>query len=101
MGKGFDTSCPVSRFIPKNEIKDPHNLQLWCKVNGELRQNGNTNDLIFSVPVLIAYISQYITLEKNDLIITGSPPGMGPVHPGDTIEGGIENLVSIKYCVSN
>jgi 2-keto-4-pentenoate hydratase/2-oxohepta-3-ene-1,7-dioic acid hydratase in catechol pathway len=51
--------------------------------------------------MLIAYISQYITLEKNDLIITGSPPGMGPVHPGDTIEGGIENLVSIKYCVSN
>ncbi|XP_975403.1 acylpyruvase FAHD1, mitochondrial [Tribolium castaneum] len=101
LGKGFDTACPVSKFIPKSAIKDPHDLNLWCKVNGELRQEGNTNDLIFSIPKLISFISQYITLENNDLIITGSPPGMGPVHPGDVIESGIENIINFKYSVSN
>ncbi|RZC41037.1 acylpyruvase FAHD1, mitochondrial [Asbolus verrucosus] len=101
LGKGFDTACPVSEFIPKSKISDPHNVQLWCTVNGDPRQDGNTNDLIFSIPKLIAFTSQYITLERNDLIITGSPPGMGPVHPGDQIEGGIRDLITIKYCVAN
>lgn len=99
IGKGFDTACPVSKFIPKEKIPDPHNVQLWCTVNGKARQEGNTNDLIFSVPQLISYVSQFFTLEPNDLILTGSPPGMGPVNPNDTIECGIKNIVSMKFNV--
>lgn len=97
LGKGFDTACPVSRFIPKSEIPDPHNVQLWCNVNGEERQNGNTDDLLFNIPYLISYISRHITLEANDVIITGSPPGMGPVKKGDIIEGGIKGGITIEF----
>lgn len=93
MGKGFDTSCPVSKFIPKEKLSDPHNVELWCSVNGEMRQNGNTNDFVFQIPQLITFISQYMTFERNDVIITGSPPGMGPIQSGDVIEGGIKNLI--------
>lgn len=64
-----------------------------------MKQTGNTSDLTFSVPRLISHISQYMTLEPNDLILTGTPPGMGPVVSGDVIEGGIENGVTIKFKV--
>ena len=59
----FDTSLPVSVFIPPDQIPDPHNIRLWCKVNDELRQDGSTADMIFKLPTLISYISQYFTLE--------------------------------------
>ncbi|XP_030767389.1 acylpyruvase FAHD1, mitochondrial isoform X2 [Sitophilus oryzae] len=101
LGKGFDTACPVSGFIPKSKIPDPHNVDLWCTVNGIQKQNGNTNDLVFNVPFLVSYISSYITLEPYDVIITGSPPGMGPVHKGDVIEGGIKDIVTIKFEVDS
>ena len=58
MAKCFDTSCPVSDVIPVNSVSDPHDVRLVCKVNGELRQDGNTKDMIFSVPHLISYISR-------------------------------------------
>lgn len=71
MAKMFDTSCPVSSFIPVSSISDPGNVELWCKVNGEARQSGNTKDMIFSVPTLISFISDYFTLEEGDLVLTG------------------------------
>ncbi|CAD6996344.1 acylpyruvase FAHD1, mitochondrial [Ceratitis capitata] len=99
LGKGFDTSTPVSGFISTNEIKDPHNVPLWLKVNGELRQQGNTADLIFKVDDLIAYASKYMTLEPNDLILTGTPDGALAVKGGDIIEAGIGDSVRIKFIV--
>lgn len=72
---------------------------MWLTINGEMKQTGNTCDLTFNVPQLISYISQYMTLEPNDLILTGSPPGMGPVVDGDIIEGGIKDLITIKFSV--
>ncbi|XP_037922071.1 acylpyruvase FAHD1, mitochondrial isoform X2 [Hermetia illucens] len=99
MGKGFDTSTPVSRFIRLREIKDPHNLRLWLKVNNETRQDGNTSDLIFNVPELIEYTSKYMTLEPNDLILTGTPVGANPVSAGDVIECGLGDVVSMKFNV--
>jgi len=99
LAKGFDTSCPVSAFVPKALIPNPQNVDLWCKVNGELKQNGNTKDMIFSIPFLISYISQYFTLEPNDVILTGTPAGVGPVGPGDRIEGGLSDIVSISFQV--
>ncbi|XP_066252344.1 oxaloacetate decarboxylase, mitochondrial-like isoform X2 [Euwallacea similis] len=101
LGKGFDTACPLSRFISKGDISDPHNVELWCKINGEEKQRGNTKDLLFNIPFLISYISRYLTLEPNDIIITGSPPGMGPVKKGDIIEGGINEVASVKFEVES
>lgn len=99
MGKGFDTATPVGSFIKKSDIPDPHNVTLWCSVNDKKRQDGCTDDLAFSIPVLISYISQYITLEPNDLILTGSPPGMGPVQDGDIVQGGIKGISEIQFRV--
>lgn len=97
LGKGFDTACPVSKFIPKEAIKDPDNVKLWLKINGETKQNGNTNDMIFSTAHLISYVSQFMTLEPGDLVLTGSPSGVGPVKPNDVLECGLENLVTMKF----
>jgi len=99
MAKMFDTSLPVSDFIPTSSIPDPANVNLWCKVNNELRQKGCTKDMIFSLPVLISYISQYFTLEEGDLILTGTPAGVGPVKSGDVITGGIPGVVDISFSV--
>jgi len=97
--KMFDTSLPVSDFIPKDKISNPGNVSLWCKVNGELRQNGHTKDMIFSLPFLISHISNYFTLQEGDLILTGTPAGVGPVQAGDIITGGIPDVVEIEFKV--
>ena len=89
LAKMFDTSCPVSGFLAKEKIPDPQNLQLWLKVNGEMRQDGNTKDMIFTIPTLLSYISKYITLQEGDLILTGTPAGVGPVSSGDIITCGL------------
>ncbi|XP_074039045.1 oxaloacetate tautomerase FAHD1, mitochondrial isoform X2 [Leptinotarsa decemlineata] len=99
LGKGFDTATPVSKFIPKSQIPDPHNITIWCTVNKILRQNACTVDLVFDIPFLISYVSQFITLEPNDLILTGSPPGMGPVRNEDVINGGIKGLMEMEFKV--
>jgi len=101
LAKGFDTSCPVSTFVPKDSIPNPDNLELWCKVNGELRQKGNTRDMIFSIPFLLSYISQHFTLEPYDVILTGTPSGVGPVKPGDSIQGGLSDIVKMEFKVEN
>merc|ERR1712223_1609701 len=99
LAKCFDTSCPVSDFISKDVISDPHNVELVCKVNGELRQNDNTSKMITRIPDLISYISQYFTLEEGDVILTGTPAGVGPVKDGDVIEGEIPGIVHFKFPV--
>ena len=99
MAKMFDTSLPVSPFIPLQSVPDPHNVALWCKVNGETRQMGNTKDMIFNLPTLISFISQYFTLEEGDMILTGTPSGVGPVKQGDVITGGIPGIMEISFDV--
>ena len=79
LGKGFDSACPVGDFINKQKIPDPQNLNIWLKLNGEIKQNQHTSDMIFTVPKLVSYISAYITLEPGDLIVTGTPAGYGCV----------------------
>lgn len=86
----------MSRFLNHEEIQDPNNVQIWCKVNGEMRQNETTSDMVFPIASLISHISQYMSLEPGDLILTGSPAGVGPISPGHVIEAGIgENLSMI------
>lgn len=99
-GKSFDTFAPTGpEFITADEVKDPHQLPIRLKLNGEVMQESNTSQLIFSIPKLIAYISQVFTLTPGDLIFTGTPPGVGdarkpPVYmkPSDVAEVEIEGL---------
>lgn len=99
-GKSCDTFAPLGPFIAtKDEIKDPHNLNLWLKVNGEELQNSNTSDFVFDIPASISYISQFMTLLPGDIISTGTPSGVGLgfdppryLKPGDVVELGIEGL---------
>jgi 2-keto-4-pentenoate hydratase/2-oxohepta-3-ene-1,7-dioic acid hydratase in catechol pathway len=90
VGKGYDTFAPIGPVV-ETEL-DPSNLHLITRVNGEVRQNGNTADLVYGVPALIAYLSKYMTLLPGDHIMTGTPAGVGPIKPGDTIEVEIEGI---------
>lgn len=96
--KGFDTFCPVGPWIVQGiEIG---NLKLEGILNGETKQSGNTKDMIFNVPFLISYISSIMTLEPGDLITTGTPAGIEPMNPGDTIEVKIDQIGILKNYVS-
>jgi len=89
LAKAFDNSAAISHFIPKSNIADLNDLQFELKINRETRQNGNTRNILFSFEKIIAFVSQYITLKKGDLIFTGTPEGVGQVHQGDKLEAWI------------
>lgn len=89
-GKGFDTFCPIGPWI-ETEF-DSSDAVITCKVNGELRQMASTREMIFSIPQLITYITSIMTLEPGDLILTGTPAGIGPLAGGDEIEISIEGI---------
>ncbi|KAI9004100.1 hypothetical protein BC832DRAFT_71627 [Gaertneriomyces semiglobifer] len=107
MSKGFDTFTPVSDFIEKSAIPDPHNVDLWLKIGDKTVQSGNTSDMIFSVPSLVEYISSVMKLEEGDVILTGTPSGVGPVAPGQILTGGLkvtgrdEDVVKFSFPVIN
>ena len=89
--KGFDTSAPLGPVIvTPDEIEGP--FHVVARVNGELRQDGSTADFIFSIPEIIAEITSRITLEQGDVIATGTPPGVGPLHHGDIVEVKIDGI---------
>jgi 2-keto-4-pentenoate hydratase/2-oxohepta-3-ene-1,7-dioic acid hydratase in catechol pathway len=89
--KGFDTFCPVGPVV-SDELDLDAGVNLSTRVNGELRQQASTHDFIFSVPVLLRYISAAFTLEPGDLILTGTPSGVGPLKPGDRAEVSVAGL---------
>jgi len=100
-GKSCDTFAPLGPFLAtRDEVPDPQNLRLWLSVNGVGRQDSTTAQMIFGVPQLVSYISQFMTLLPGDVISTGTPPGVGlglkpqPVYlkPGDVVELGVEGL---------
>jgi len=99
-GKGCDTFAPIGPYLAtSDEVADVNNLRLWLTVNGQLMQDGDTANLVFSVPYLISYVSQFMTLLPGDIISTGTPAGVGlgmnpPVYlkPGDVVELGIDGL---------
>ncbi|KAJ8253934.1 hypothetical protein COCON_G00205460 [Conger conger] len=99
LAKAFDTSCPVSEFVPKEKIPDPGNVRIWLKVNDQLRQDGSTSQMIFSIPYLISYISEIITLEEGDLILTGTPKGVSSVQEHDELLAGIEDILCMTFRV--
>ena len=92
-GKSFDTFGPIGPVIvPHTKIGDPQALNITCKINGVIKQSGNTKDMIFSIPLLISYISKQFTLDEGDIIATGTPAGVSPIVPGDTVEIEIERI---------
>lgn len=95
--KGFDNSAPISTIFLKKETLDLNKLTFSLKKNNEVVQVGNTKDMIFSIDQLIAYVSQFITLKKGDLIFTGTPAGVGPVNIGDNLTGFIENEKMFEF----
>lgn len=96
IAKGFDTACPLSEFVPDSVVADPHNLRLRLSVNGELRQDGTSADMIHRVPQIIAHIAAIFTLEPGDVILTGTPAGVGRVVAGDVMEADIEGVARLK-----
>jgi len=87
--KGFDTFLPVSKFIEKEKIKNPHDLELWLTVNGEHRQRDSTGLMLFRIPRIISEISRVMRLEEGDLVLTGTPKGVGEVDLGDMMRAGL------------
>lgn len=95
--KGFDTSAPLGPWI-ETEV-DPSNLRLITRVNGEVKQDSRTDQLIFDVPALIAFVSSYVTLLPGDVIMTGTPSGIGPLASGDRVEVDIEGIGVLECSV--
>jgi len=98
LAKGFNDSAPVSGFVPKSTFPDINNIAFSLTINGEIRQQGTSADMVFTIDYLIAYISQFITLKKGDLIYTGTPKGVGSIKIGDVLEGflGSEKLLTCE-----
>ncbi|MDP2412687.1 fumarylacetoacetate hydrolase family protein [Daejeonella sp.] len=99
LAKAFDNSAPVSKFIPKSEFKDLNNLNIRLDLNEITVQDGNTKDLLFSFEYIIAFVSQYITLKKGDLIFTGTPKGVGKVNIGDHLCGYLEDQKLLDFYI--
>lgn len=97
--KSFDTFCPTGPWI-ETDI-DPDNLDLTLSVNGELRQQTNTSDLIFSVAQMVSYFSHVMTLKPGDLVLTGTPSGIGPMQVGDTVELTIQGIGTLRNSVGS
>ncbi len=85
--KGFDTFCPAGpRVVPLDQLPVLEELEVFCRVNGDLRQHGHARDMAFDIPSILSYISQVMTLQAGDIVATGTPAGVGPLAPGDLVE---------------
>lgn len=101
-GKSLDTFGPIGPVIvPPESIGDPQNLEIICRVNGRVTQHSNTRHMIFTIPEILAFVSKNFTLEPGDIIITGTPNGVGPLHGGDVVEVEIENIGILANPVKN
>jgi 5-oxopent-3-ene-1,2,5-tricarboxylate decarboxylase/2-hydroxyhepta-2,4-diene-1,7-dioate isomerase len=98
--KGFDTFGPLGPYlVTADEVPDPTSLELRAYVNGELRQSGNTSMLVRDIPALIEYISEFMTLEENDVILTGTPKGLSHVYPGDVMRMEVDGLGALENAI--
>jgi len=100
IAKGFDTSCPLSDFVPAEQVDNPNNIRLVLKINGEVRQDGTTAQMMRSVEEIIVELSQYYTLEPGDIILTGTPAGVSRIQSGDELFGEIEQVGTLKVTVA-
>ena len=99
LAKAFDNSAPISKFFPKSQFSDLANINFHLDVNDSTVQKGNTSNLLFSFEYIIAFVSQYITLKKGDLIFTGTPQGVGKVNIGDHLAGYLEEEKLLDFYI--
>lgn len=99
VAKGFDTFAPLGAFAPAHKVRNPQDLHIRLTVNGAVRQDGYTREMIFPVAQLIAYCSRIFTLLPGDLIYTGTPEGVGPVQEGDQLEATVDGLPTLRVKV--
>jgi 2-keto-4-pentenoate hydratase/2-oxohepta-3-ene-1,7-dioic acid hydratase in catechol pathway len=99
IAKGFDTFAPISDVVLKEDVSNPQNLDILLKVNKEIRQSSNTSYMIFSIEKIIEFISKIMTLEVGDLIMTGTPEGVGEIVAGDVLEAELGDICSLKVSV--
>lgn len=99
MAKAFDQSCPITPIVPAAKLGHPAKGAVVLKVNGTVRQQGDLAQLIWSIPETIAILSRFVALAPGDLIMTGTPAGVGAVGPGDTMEGSVDGVgtISVRY----
>ncbi len=97
LSKTFDGSAPLGTFIAKEKFTDMADISFTLDINGARRQSGNTSDLIFSFNEIISYVSRYYTLKTGDLIFTGTPSGVGPVHKGDNLVASLEGETVLDF----
>lgn len=97
--KAFDTSCPLSEFVPAEEVPDPHGLKIALQVNGEARQDSSTDCMMRQIPEVISAVSEIFTLEEGDVILTGTPAGVGKVESGDVMTAQIESVGTLEIKV--
>lgn len=100
IAKAFDTACPLSAFVRADQVGDPQRLQIRLTVNGMVRQDGNTRDMMRSVAELIAAASTYFTLEEGDILLTGTPSGVARIVSGDRLEAMIEKVGTLHVSVA-
>ncbi|MGE5247233.1 MAG: fumarylacetoacetate hydrolase family protein [Verrucomicrobiota bacterium] len=100
IAKGFDTACPLSVFADAAGVADPHALRIRLAVNGETRQDGHTSMMIHRIPDILAYMSARFTLEPGDVILTGTPAGVGRVVPGDRLHAEIPGVATVRVTVA-
>ncbi len=96
LAKGFNHSAPISDFYPLDQFGDLRNLNFGLKLNGDLKQDGNTKLMLFDFDFIISYISQFFTLKKGDIIFTGTPEGVGPIAIGDRLTAHIEDQTLLE-----
>ncbi|WP_200878125.1 fumarylacetoacetate hydrolase family protein [Bosea sp. LC85] len=100
IGKAFEHSAPLSEIVPASTIGHPENGAVWLKVNGEIRQQGDLNHMIWKVPEMISYLSGLFELQPGDLIMSGTPSGVGAVVRGDVMEGHVEGIGTVQAKVA-
>ncbi len=98
--KCYDTFTPVSSVVPKSAVRDPYNIDIWLKLDGQVRQKGNTKDMVHRIPKLISFVSSIMKLEDGDLILTGTPAGVGPLKAGQIVTAGLGDLVALKFDIN-
>ncbi|MCM2359984.1 MAG: fumarylacetoacetate hydrolase family protein [Geobacteraceae bacterium] len=101
IAKGFDTACPLSPFVPADQVGDPQQLTIRLTVNGELRQDGSTAMMIHSIPAIVSHMSEIFTLEPGDVILTGTPAGVGPLRGGDRVVAEIPGVGTLRVDVKS
>jgi fumarylpyruvate hydrolase len=96
MAKGFDASAPCSPLLPVSAVGHPAEGGIWLEVNGQRKQEGNLNEMIWPVADVIAYLSRFVALAPGDLIYTGTPSGVDALNPGDRVRGGVDGVATFE-----